>query len=62
MPDEDKQIYSTSETIGVVEQRKLIEFGRAMNRMLTMNEYVLIMRVYDKAIDRLMKESGEVLE
>ncbi len=59
---EEKMIYSQSKTIGVLEQRKLLELGRPLNRMLTQEEFIKIVSVYDEAIDRLMRESGEVIE
>ena len=61
MPDDSKMIYSQSETIGVVEQRKLLELGRPLNRMLTQEEFLLIVGVYNRVIDRLLKENGEVV-
>ena len=60
--DDETSIYSQSETIGVVKQRKLIELGRALNRMLTVQEFTAIAIIYSGCIDRLMKESGEVME
>lgn len=62
MQDDEKLIYSKSETIGVAEQRKLLELGRTLNRMLTVEEFTKIVIIYNGCIDRLMKESGEVLE
>ena len=57
--NEEKLFYSHSETIGVLEQRKLIELARPLNRMLTQEEFVAIACVYDMAIKRLIKENGE---
>lgn len=56
---DNKNLYSQSETIGVVEQRKLIELGRPLNRMLTKEEFLAIASVYNGAINRLLKENGE---
>ena len=57
--DENKNLYSQSETIGVLEQRKLIEIARPINRMLTQAEFIAIVHVYNGAINRLLKENGE---
>ena len=57
--DDNKNLYSQSETIGVLEQRKLIEIARPINRMLTQAEFIAIVNVYNGAINRLMKENGE---
>lgn len=45
------------ETIGVVEQRNLIEAARDLGRAMTEEEYVSIMLVYKKVIDRLTIEA-----
>lgn len=45
------------ETIGVVEQRNLIEAARDLGRAMTEEEYISIMLVYKKVIDRLTKEA-----
>ena len=55
---DEQLLYSQSETIGVLEQRKLIELARPLNRMLTQEEFIAIACVYDMAIKRLMKENG----
>ena len=57
--DDNKNLYSQSETIGVVEQRKLIDLGRPLNRMLTREEFIAIVNVYNGVINRLLKENGE---
>ena len=57
--DDNKNLYSQSETIGVVEQRKLLELGRLFNKMLTQEELISIVNVYNGAINRLLKENGE---
>lgn len=43
-------------TIGVIEQRKLIEITRELGRALTNEEYNSIILVYNKVLDRVMKE------
>lgn len=45
------------ETIGVMEQRNLIEATRNLSRALTSEEYFSIMLVYKKVIDRLVSEA-----
>lgn len=45
------------ETIGVVEQRNLIEAARDLGRAMTEEEYLSIMLVYKKVIDRLTIEA-----
>ena len=55
---DEKLLYSQSETIGVLEQRKLIELARPLNRMLTRNEFISIVNIYNGVIDRLIKENG----
>ncbi len=56
--NDEKLLYSQSETIGVLEQRKLIELARPLNRMLTKNEFIAIVNIYNGVIDRLIKENG----
>lgn len=59
MSNEPEQyIGSVSPTIGVKEQRQLLEMQRTMNALLTQEEYVKIMAVYGSAIDRVFKENG----
>ena len=55
MKEENIQI--NYETIGVVEQRNLIEAARDLGRAMTEEEYVSIMLVYKKVIDRLTIEA-----
>ena len=45
------------ETIGVVEQRNLIEAARDLGRAMTEEEYISIMLIYKKVIDRLTIEA-----
>lgn len=52
-------LYSKSETISVVEMRKLQELSNILNKMLTLKEYVKLVVVYNEVVDRLSKESGE---
>lgn len=59
MSNESEQyIGSISPTIGVKEQRQLLEMQRTMNALLTQEEYVKIMAIYGSAIDRVFKENG----
>ena len=43
-------------TIGVVEQRDLLEITRDLGRLLTKEEFDEIMMVYEKVTDRLLAE------
>ena len=45
------------ETIGIIEQRNLIEATRNISKALTSEEYFSIMLVYKKVIDRLVSEA-----
>lgn len=56
--ESEQYISSISPTIGVKEQRQLLEMQRTMNALLTQEEYVKIMAVYGSAIDRVFKENG----
>ena len=56
--NDEKLLYSQSETIGVLEQRKLIEVARPLNRMLTHEEFIAIVNIYNGVINRLIKENG----
>ena len=55
MKEENIQI--NYETIGVVEQRNLIEAARDLGRAMTEEEYISIMLVYQKVINRLTIEA-----
>ena len=55
MKEENIQI--NYETIGVTEQRNLIEAARNLGRAMTEEEYISIMLVYKKVIDRLTIEA-----
>ena len=55
MKEENIQI--NYETIGVMEQRNLIEAARNLGRAMTEEEYISIMLVYQKVIDRLIVEA-----
>lgn len=54
----EKYIRLNYETIGVMEQRQLFEFT-ALNKALTKDEYMEIVMVYKKVVDRLAKELPE---
>lgn len=54
---EYKNIRIEYETIGVLEQRHLIEFARNLGRAMTKEEYLSIMHIYKKIIDRLVDEA-----
>lgn len=56
--NDDLYIGSASPTIGSVEQRKLTEVAQQMNCMLTKEEFISIMFIYGKAIDRIMRENN----
>lgn len=56
--DNELYIGSISPTIGVKEQRDLLQIARQVNPMLTLEEYTSIMAVYGKALDRILKENG----
>lgn len=45
------------ETLGVMEQRNLIEMSRELGRAMTKEEYNSIMFVYNKVLDRLVDEA-----
>ena len=45
------------ETIGVMQQRNLIESTKNLCRVLTKEEYILIMSVYKIALDRVVNEA-----
>lgn len=45
------------ETIGVLEQRNLIEMATTLGRAMTKEEYFSIILVYKKVIDRLVSEA-----
>lgn len=55
----DETIQINYETIGILEQRKLIELARTLNRTLTQEEYMLIVGIYSKAITRLEEEASK---
>lgn len=55
---DDVYIGSISPTIGVKEQRDLLQISRQVNAMLTMSEYASIMAIYGHALDRILKENG----
>ena len=51
-------ISSVAPTIGVTEQRKLLEVTKNTMILLTKDEFAQIMYVYGKALDRVLKENG----
>lgn len=44
-------------TIGVTEQRGLLEFTRGLGRLLTEEEFNEIMMIYKRVTDRLLDEA-----
>lgn len=56
---EEKELVSSSETIGVPQIKQILEVGRTMNMMLTHDEFIAIMVIYNSAVERLLKENGE---
>ena len=56
--DDETYIGSISPTIGVVEQRELLQVARQVNPMLTPEEFIAVMAIYGKALDRILKENG----
>ena len=52
----EENIRVNYETIGVVEQRSLLEITRDLGRLLTKEEFDEIMMVYKKVTDRLLAE------
>lgn len=53
----DLNVRINYETIGVTEQRNLIETTRDLSRALTKEEYFTIMLIYQRVIDRLVGEA-----
>ncbi|WMI81927.1 hypothetical protein [Anaerotignum sp. MB30-C6] len=53
-----ENLVSQSETIGVLEMRKLSELNRTLLHMLTQQEFLAIVGVYKGVIDRLVAENG----
>lgn len=53
----EENIKVNYETIGVMEQRNLIEATRNLSRAMTKEEYFSIMLVYQRVIDRLVGEA-----
>ena len=53
----EENIKINYETIGIMEQRNLIEAARNLGRAMTEEEYVSIMLIYQKIIDRLTIEA-----
>ena len=53
----EENIRVNYETIGVVEQRSLLEFTRDLGRLLTKEEFNEIMMIYKRVTDRLLTEA-----
>lgn len=60
MSDKDDELYigSISPTIDVIQQRGLLKVTKDLMPMLTFAEWMEIMNVYNKAINRIFKENG----
>ena len=56
--EDELYISSVTPTIGVIEQRKLLEVTKNTMILLTKDEFAQIMYIYGKAIDRVLKENG----
>lgn len=54
---EEKSIQINYETIGVVEQRNLLELANTLNRALTKEEYSNLVGFYYRVVQRLDKEA-----
>lgn len=54
---EDKNIELNYETIGVAEQRNLLELAHTLNRALTQKEYSNLVGFYYGVIQRLDREA-----
>ena len=53
----EENIRVNYKTIGVVEQRSLLEFTRSLGRLLTKEEFNEIMMIYKRVTDRLLTEA-----
>ena len=58
MSNNELYIGSVSPTIDVRQQRRLLKVTKDIMSMLTVAEWMEIMNVYDKAINRIFKENG----
>ena len=58
MSNDELYIGSVSPTIDVRQQRRLLKVTKDIMPMLTVVEWMEIMNVYDKAINRIFKENG----
>ena len=56
--DDELYIGSISPTIDIRQQRGLLKITKDVMPMLTAAEWMEIMNVYDKAINRIFKENG----
>lgn len=57
--NDERLLISKTETIGVKEIRTLMELSQTVGKMITHDEYAAIASVYNKAINRLLRENGE---
>ena len=53
----EENIRVNYETIGVVEQRSLLEITRDLGKLLTKEEFNEIMMIYKRVTDRLLTEA-----
>ena len=53
---EDKLI-NIEKSIGVSQQRQLIELSRELSRVLTEDEFFKIISIYNSVIDRLLEQA-----
>ena len=53
----EENIRVNYKTIGVVEQRSLLEFTRDLGRLLTKEEFNEIMMIYKRVTDKLLTEA-----
>lgn len=56
--EDELYISSITPTIGVIEQKKLLEVTKNTMILLTKDEFAQIMYIYGKAINRVLKENG----
>lgn len=53
----EENIVVNYETIGAAEQKNLIEAARNLSKAMTKEEYISVMLIYQKVIDRLVIEA-----
>lgn len=56
--EDDIYIGSVSPTIGVSQQRGLLDVTKNVMPLLTVSEWIRIMDIYHEAINRVFKENG----